>query len=104
MIRSMEDQLTPEAEAFIVASFRGSKLARKLGAEERSEGRDEGRNEGLGAVEHQFARRLGRSVTPAEQAELLRRLGTLGAARIGDVVLDLEREALAVWLADPNAT
>jgi len=100
MIRSMEDQLTPEAEAFIVASFRGSKLAKKLGAEERSEGR----NEGLGAVEHLFARRLGRAVTPTEHAELLRRLGTLGAARIGDVVLDLAPEALAAWLADPNAT
>ena len=100
MIRSMEDQLTPEAEAFIVASDRGSKLAKKLGAE----GRNEGRNEGLGAVEHLLARRLGRPVTPAEHAELLRRLGTLGAARIGDVALDLAPDALAAWLADPNAT
>ena len=95
MIRSMEEQLTPEAEAFIVASFRGSKLAKKLGAE--------GRNEGLDAVEHQFARRLGRPVTPAEHAELLRRLGTLGAARIGDVVLDLAPDALGHWLGDPDA-
>ena len=68
------------------------------------EGRSEGVDKGLGPVEHMFARRLGRPLVDAERAELLRRLDTLGASRIGDVVLDLERDALATWLADPNAT
>ncbi len=46
----------------------------------------------------------GRPLADAERAEVLRRLDTLGPDRIGDVVLDLERDALAAWLADPDAT
>ncbi len=77
----------------------------------RAAGRDEGtrvgaklgRDEGLQPLAHQFARRLGRALAEGEFARLRERLGTLGAARLGDVVLDLERDALAAWLADDNA-
>jgi hypothetical protein len=64
---------------------------------------DEGRNEGLGPLEHQFSRRLGRPLTEAEHATLVARLRTHGPDRLGDVVLDLSRDELALWLVDPAA-
>jgi hypothetical protein len=65
---------------------------------------DEKMANALAPLVHQFSRRLGRPITDTERAELLRRLDTLGADRIGDVVLDLTPHALAAWLADPDAT
>lgn len=32
------------------------------------------------------------------------RLSTQGAERLGDVVLDLDADALTAWIADPTAT
>jgi hypothetical protein len=58
---------------------------------------------GLGPLEHQFARKLRRTLTPDEHVTLLRRLDTHGAARLGDVVLDLDADALGTWLHDANA-
>jgi hypothetical protein len=52
---------------------------------------------------HQFSRRLGRPLTDAERVTLNTRLDALGPERIGDVVLDLATDALAAWLADPDA-
>jgi predicted transposase YdaD len=77
-----------------------------------NEGRNEGLNEGLDqgrreAVEAMlgelFARRLGRALRPEEREALVQRAGALGRDRVEDVVLNLEREALAAWLADPGA-
>lgn len=68
-----------------------------------NEGRQQGLQAGLEPLVHQFTRRLGRPVTDRERATLLRRLGTLGPDRLGDVVLDLEPAALAAWLANPRA-
>ncbi len=64
---------------------------------------DEARLEGLGPLEHQFSRRLGRPLTEAEHATLVARLLTHGPDRLGDVVLDLSRDDLALWLVDPAA-
>ncbi|MFO0603247.1 MAG: hypothetical protein U0324_08740 [Polyangiales bacterium] len=64
---------------------------------------DELRAEGLGPLEHQFARRLGRALTPPEHATLLARLRTHGPDRLGDVVLDLSPDELAAWITDPAA-
>jgi hypothetical protein len=63
-----------------------------------------GLERGLGPLEHVFARKLRRALTPNEHVTLLRRLDTHGAARLGDVVLDLDAEALSAWLHDANAT
>jgi len=93
MIESMADKMSPEAQEKALAVIRRTRMGKRFVAEGR-----------LDAFEHLYARRLGRPITPAEHAELLRRLDTLGADRIGDVVLDLPPDALAVWLADPNAT
>ena len=57
----------------------------------------------LGPLEHQFARRLGRVLTPGEHATLIQRLDTHGPGRLGDVVLDLDPAALERWLTDPAA-
>ncbi|MFO0604296.1 MAG: hypothetical protein U0324_14025, partial [Polyangiales bacterium] len=111
MIRAVEPKMSPEEFAEVIAAFEGSQIGKTLigrgrtegHSEGRSEGRTEGRAEALRTVERQFARRLGRQITTAEHAELLRRLDTLGPDRIGDVVLDLAPDALAAWLADPDA-
>ena len=59
---------------------------------------------GMQPLEHQFARRLGRALSAEERATLRARLNTVGPARLGDVVLDLDTATLAAWLADPAAT
>lgn len=62
-----------------------------------------GRLEGLQPLQHQFERRLSRPLIPSEQAILRQRLATLGADRLGDVVLDMDAATLSAWLADPAA-
>lgn len=61
------------------------------------------RNEGLSPLTHQFERRLGRALSDDERATLAERLRTIGPVRLGDAVLDLTSDALAAWLADPDA-
>lgn len=65
---------------------------------------ENGRREGMKPLARQFERRLQRPLTGDEIEVLLRRLDTLGAERLGDVVLDLSPEALASWLAAPDAS
>jgi hypothetical protein len=65
------------------------------------QGLEKGRQEGL---VRRFERRLGRKLADEEHATLTQRLGSLGPDRLDDVVLDLSADALAAWLADPNAT
>ena len=62
-----------------------------------------GEARGLALLTRQFERRLARTLTDAEQLTLRQRLDTLGATRLGDVVLDLEGAALSHWLTDPDA-
>jgi len=65
------------------------------------QGLEQGREESLS---HLYHRRLGRPLTDKERETLHERLDTHGLERIGDVVFDLDGEALARWLADPDAT
>lgn len=60
-------------------------------------------SEGLAPLLHQYQRKLGRELTAAEHETLLSRLSTVGADRLGDVVLDLDGPALDRWLRDPAA-
>ena len=96
MIEALDNNMSPEAVERAVTIIGGTRFGKRL--------TDAGIEKGIGPVEHMFARRLGRPLADAERAEVLRRLDTLGPDRIGDVVLDLERDALAAWLADPDAT
>jgi hypothetical protein len=66
-------------------------------------GRKERRKRELEPIAHLFERRLARPLTPAERDTLLRRHRALGATRLSDVVLDLSPDALAAWLATPDA-
>ena len=70
----------------------------------KEKGREEGRELGVGLLAHQFERRLARSLTSVEREVLVRRLDTLGPARLGDLVFDGSPEALAAWLAAPDAS
>jgi hypothetical protein len=99
---------TPEEQA--AYHQRGLEMAHILLArfpEAAREIRDDAERKGIDAalrpLEHMFARRLGRALTPADHTTLVRRLGTHGPDRLGDVVLDLDRAALERWLADPDA-
>jgi hypothetical protein len=66
-------------------------------------GEHRGMQQGLAPLLRQFSRRLDRALTDDERAAVTARLITLGADRLGDVVLDLSAPELAVWLADPAA-
>jgi Putative restriction endonuclease len=65
--------------------------------------REEGIEQGTSLLLlRQICRRLGRSLTAAEQEELRHRLATLGPESLGDVVLDLDAAALEAWLSTPQ--
>ncbi len=82
----------------------GEQKGREQGREEgREQGREQGREEGLGPLAHLLERRLARPLTSPERAVLVRRLDALGPERLGDIVLDFSPEALAAWLAAPDA-
>jgi len=59
--------------------------------------------QGIAPLRRQCARRLGRPLSAAEESTLHTRLVQVGPERLGDVVLDLSPEALAAWIADPDA-
>jgi hypothetical protein len=93
-----------------------SEFAKKYVAQGREQGLEQGREQGLEQGREQgleqgreleyerlYQRRLGRTLSDAERATLRERWGRLGADRLGDVLLDSSAEALAVWLADPEA-
>lgn len=60
-------------------------------------------DKGLAPLLHQFERKLRRPLNGDEHRLLHERLSRLGPDRLGDVVLDLDAAALAVWLADAEA-
>ncbi len=66
-------------------------------------GLKKGRLEGIALLVQLCARRLGRPMTRSETATLGARLDTVGPERLAEVVLDSDAEALAGWLADPDA-
>ena len=67
------------------------------------EGLEKGLEKGLSPLQRQFARRLGRPLSAAEQRILVARLDTLGPDRLGDVVLDVTPDALREWLSALDA-
>jgi hypothetical protein len=67
------------------------------------QGMQQGMQQGLAPLLRLFSRRLDRALTDDERAVVVARLDSLGADRLGDVVLDLTPPALAAWLADPAA-
>ena len=66
-------------------------------------GVQQGVQQGVAPLLRQFSRRLDRALSEHECAVVIGRLETLGADRLGDVVLDLSAPELARWLADPAA-
>lgn len=66
-------------------------------------GLDEGHRRGLAPLTHLFERRFQRPLTDDEKSTLRTRLDRVGPARLGDVVLDLDADALSRWLHDPDA-
>jgi hypothetical protein len=73
----------------------------KMG-EQRGElrGRQEGEQKSTALL---YGKRLGRPLTDDERRTLFARLQTLGLDRIQDVALERSPEALAAWLAEPDA-
>ncbi len=68
------------------------------------QGKAKGQQEGIvGLLSRRLERRLSRPLTSPENEALVRRLGTLGSDRLGDLVFDLSPEALAAWVAAPDA-
>ena len=48
-----------------------------------------------------FARRVGRRPTTEEERSIVERARAIGPAEVEDALLDLERDALVRWLAEP---
>lgn len=76
-------------------------------AELRQLGLDEGKQLGLDegkrlALARLFEKRLGRRMTDDERSTLAERLARLGEERLDEVVLTLDGETLAAWLANPE--
>ncbi len=90
-------------ESIMVDTSEARALIEKVFTRGLNKGLDEGRSEGLAPLAHLFARKLDRSLTERERESLIARLDALGPDRLGDVALDLDGTALALWLADPNA-
>ena len=67
-----------------------------LEAEEK--GREAAITELLGRL---FARRVGRRPTSDEERSIVERAQAIGPGEVEDALLDLEREALLRWLAEP---
>ena len=93
------DLLEEEKEMIVT----GQEIYDSLINQGKTEGLRAGLQRGLGPLVHQFVRKLGRPLTDDEQATIVQRLGTIGPDRLGDVPIDFEAEALAAWLADPQA-
>ncbi|WP_437968287.1 hypothetical protein WMF04_02855 [Sorangium sp. So ce260] len=68
-------------------------------AELRQLGLDEGKRLALARL---FEKRLGRGMTDDERSTLAERLARLGEERLDEVVLTLDSETLAAWLANPE--
>ncbi|WP_437999046.1 hypothetical protein WMF26_02725 [Sorangium sp. So ce185] len=81
---------------------------RQLGLDEGKRlGLDEGKRLGLDegkrlALARLFEKRLGRAMTDDERSTLAERLARLGEERLDEVVLTLDGETLAAWLANPE--
>ncbi len=108
MLPDFEPDVTPEDKQHIIAGLRRcAEVWPELNELWKADAYEEVRNEitlrAMAPLLRQFARRLGRVLTEDEQRIVVARLDTVGADRLGDVVLDLDPEALAQWLADPEA-
>jgi hypothetical protein len=64
------------------------------------QGVEKGKRETLTSL---FERRFKRALTEAERSALAARITQVGDGRVEDVVLEMPADALAAWLADPNA-
>ena len=75
----------------------------EFGDARHKQGVKQGVKKGLAPLVRLFSRRLDRALTLDERRILAQRLDTLGADRLGDVVLDLTTAELAAWIVDPDA-
>ena len=63
-----------------------------------------GRVEGIAPLLSVISRKLGRALSDADRRAVSAHLDLVGPDRLAEVVLDLDRDALSAWLADPSAT
>ena len=79
------------------------KTAEDAREDERKQAREAVAGERVAILKRHFEHRLGRKLMVREDKTLRDRLSTLGADRLGIVVLDLSAVELARWLKDPAA-
>ena len=102
-VKALIDRVLADDTVARALIARGNRVLVEALAQREDKGRKEGLDQGIGPLVHQFERRLRRTLSEEERSVLQGRLGSHGPARLGDVVLDLDPEVLARWLADPNA-
>jgi hypothetical protein len=95
------DELRETILAREKARTKARKRAQEEGQEEaQKHGREEAITELLGRL---FARRVGRPPTNDEERSILDRARAVGPVEVEDALLDLDREALVRWLAEPRS-
>ena len=102
-VKALIDRVLADDTVARALIARGNRVLVEALAQREDKGRKEGLDQGFGPLVHQFERRLRRTLSEEERGVLQGRLGSHGPARLGDVVLDLDSETLAAWLADPDA-
>ena len=65
---------------------------------------ERGIERGIAPLLSLITRKLRRPLTDSDRRAVATRLDLVGPERLADVVLDLDGDALAAWLADSNAT
>ncbi len=100
MMPDFKPDLSPEDQRRIVEGLR---LSLDAYPEAGIDFIEKGVEKGIAPLARLYSRQLRRELTDAERRSLAHRLDTLGANRLGDVVLDLTPEQLGQWIADPDA-
>jgi hypothetical protein len=86
-------------EMILEAELRGEQRGKQQGRQQGEQrGKEEAIVELLGRL---FARRVGRRPTTEEERSILERAQAIGPGEVEDALLDLERDALVRWLAEP---
>lgn len=94
-----EEEIVTEAQQWF------EQLKQSIRDEAWKEALQEGLKEGqIRAGAEMFQKKLGRPLAEAEHSELAARFERLGLSRLDDVRLELSADALAAWLADPEAS
>ena len=102
-VKALVDRVLADDTVARALLARGNRVLVSALDERQAQGVTQGRAEGLAPLVRLIERRLTRTLTTDERTRVRAKLERVGPERLGDVVLDLAPDALAAWIADPDA-